>query len=152
MSVEGVVLEILTHQDRGRGWFGNPIFGDVLCRRPLIKRNTTSDELGGELASWIMSFNCFSGCDSMIAFFKKSKNVLFKAWNSNPIRTILSEVFKTPSFCPSLATIDSSLSAINEFIAYFYTDELEQLNTARFNLYIRCTKFRESPPLEPALN
>ena len=53
----------------------------------LIDMNTTFKELGGEIASGIMFFHCLSGCDSTTAFFKKSKNVLFKAWKMEMLST-----------------------------------------------------------------
>ena len=115
----------------------------------LIDMNTTLKELGGEIASEIMFFHCLSGCYSTTAFFKKSKNVLFKSWKFYPQRTALSKVFKALSFYPSAETIKSSLPTIYEFISHDYTDEIVQLNIARFNL--RCMSLRELPPLEHAL-
>ena len=98
-----------------------------------------------------MFFHCLSGCDSTTAFFKKSKNVLFKAWKCYPQRTALSKVFKALSFYPSADTIKSSLPTINEFISHVYTDEIVQLNIARFNLYLRCRSLRKLSPSEHAL-
>ena len=108
----------------------------------LIDINTTFKELGGEISSGIMFFHCLSGCDPTTAFFMKSKNVLFKAWKCYPQRTALSKVFKALSFYPSADTIKSSLPTINEFISHVYTDEIMQLNIARFNLFLRCRSLR----------
>ena len=43
------------------------------------------------------------------------------------------------------------MPTINEFISHVYTDEIVQLNIARFNLYLRCKSLRELPPSEHAL-
>ena len=117
----------------------------------LVDINTTFKELGGEIASGIMFFHCLYGCDSTTAFFKKSKNVLFKSWKCYAQRTALSKVFKALSFYPSAKTIKSSLPTNYEFISHVHTDEIVQLNIARFNLYLRCRSLRELPPSEHAL-
>ena len=117
----------------------------------LIDMNTTFKELGGEIAYGIMFFHCFSGCDATTAFFKKSKNVLFKSWKCYPQRTALSKVFKALTFYPSAETYKSSLPTIYEFISHDYTDEIVQLNIVRFNLYLRFRSLRELPPSEHAL-
>ena len=117
----------------------------------LINLNDTHQKLGTEIASGIKFFHCFSGYDSTTAFYKKSKNFLFKAWMSYPRRAILSDAFQALSWSPSNVTMDSSVGVLNEFIAYVYADEFVTLNTARFNVYKRSRSFRELPPSEDAL-
>ena len=77
--------------------------------------------------------------------------MLFKAWKCCPQRTALSKVFKALSFYPSADTIKSSLPTINQFISHVYTDEIVQLNIARFNLCLWCRSLRELPSSEHAL-
>ena len=58
-------------------------------------------------------------------------------WAGYPRRAILSDVLKTLSWCLSKATVISSIKAVGDLIACVYSDEFVQLNTARFNVYLR---------------
>ena len=50
----------------------------------LFDQNDTYKKLVTEKASGIKFFHCLSRCNLTTAFYKKSKNVIFKDWMASP--------------------------------------------------------------------
>ena len=110
-------------------------FGTGKDRKSYSITNAYS-EMGKDVCNAVMMFHALSGCDSCSAFFRQTKNTMFKMWKSFTRHGDLTAAFSELCCCPSLELIEEHLPLIEEYICHTYgAKKTCSVDSLRFEMF-----------------
>lgn len=127
-------------------------FGNGKSRR-LINVNDMFTSLGTDRCLALPFFHSFTGSDATSSFFRYSKSIWWRSWDSFPKKNELNSIMKKLSWTPSEEVLTESLKLLEDFVSYVFGKKVEDLDEFRYNMFLTSynKELRELPPSKAAL-
>ena len=107
----------------------------------VLNLTNVHNYLGAEVSDALIGLHCFTGCDSVSAFYGKGKSKAIKLMMGD---SDVQKVFK--QIGSSFEVSEEVIKAIERFVCKLYDQDCSLVNMARYNMFLMVTKTEAAMP------